>query len=101
MERHDAPGGFEWDARKAVVNARKHGVGFAEAATVFKGSYLEVFDDGHSGQEHRYLVVGLSDKGRFLSVIYTPRGRKPVVVRRLISARRSTAAEIARYLGAD
>jgi hypothetical protein len=26
---------FEWDPRKAWANRRKHGVGFAEAVTVF------------------------------------------------------------------
>jgi uncharacterized DUF497 family protein len=26
---------FEWDARKAALNLRKHGVSFKEAATVF------------------------------------------------------------------
>jgi len=26
---------FEWDPRKAGANRRKHGVGFAEAVTVF------------------------------------------------------------------
>ena len=26
---------FEWDTRKAAANARKHGVSFQEAATVF------------------------------------------------------------------
>ena len=39
---------FEWDAAKAVVNRRKHGVSFEEAATVFLDPMARVFDDPDS-----------------------------------------------------
>ncbi len=30
---------FEWDSRKAASNAKKHGVAFEEALTVFSDPY--------------------------------------------------------------
>jgi hypothetical protein len=43
---------FEWDAKKAIANERKHGVSFHEAATVF-GDPLAItfFDPDHSQAE--------------------------------------------------
>ena len=43
---------FEWDETKHSENVEKHGVGFAEASTVF-GDPLEVtiFDPEHSAAE--------------------------------------------------
>jgi uncharacterized DUF497 family protein len=40
----------DWDDTKADVNERKHGISFAEAATIFSNSYLEIKDDS-SGEE--------------------------------------------------
>ena len=36
--------GFEWDARKANANLRKHGVSFDEAATVVDDPLARIFD---------------------------------------------------------
>ena len=37
---------FEWDPAKAAGNRRRHGVGFEQAATVFKDPLaLSVFDE--------------------------------------------------------
>ena len=37
---------FEWDPRKAVANRRKHGIDFADAATVLHDELaVTVFDD--------------------------------------------------------
>ena len=60
---------FEWDETKRRDNSRKHGVGFAEALTVF-GDPLEVTisDPEHSVSEHRFLSMGLSAKGCLLVV---------------------------------
>ena len=56
---------FEWDPEKAAANLRKHGVSFDEAVTAF-GDPLSVLlpDPDHSTGEERYLVLGLSTKGR-------------------------------------
>lgn len=75
---------FEWDERKASTNARKHGVSFHEAATVFGDPLAITFPDpGHSENEHRFLTFGLSQSNRLLVVAHTDRGRKV----RIISAR--------------
>ena len=59
---------FEWDAAKAQTNAKKHGVAFEEALTVFADPYARVFDDpDHSSEEQRELIIGLSAKDRLLS----------------------------------
>lgn len=50
--------GFEWDDDKADTNSRIHGVGFDEAADVFYDpNRVELFDEGHSEEEGRYVVI--------------------------------------------
>ena len=36
---------FEWDARKASANEKKHGISFAEARTVFFDENAKLIDD--------------------------------------------------------
>lgn len=75
---------FEWDEQKAKANQRKHSISFDEASTVFDDPLSVNFDDpDHSTGENRYLIIGLSDQGKFLFVSYTDRNNKI----RLISAR--------------
>lgn len=85
---------FEWDPRKAVSNARKHGVAFDEATTVFGDPHaLLLPDPDHSLRELRYLLLGLSTRHRLLVVAFAE--RPPTT--RLISARRATRYERRRY----
>ena len=43
---------FEWDARKAATNLKKHGVSFEEARTVFGDERAKLIDDpDHSEDE--------------------------------------------------
>jgi uncharacterized DUF497 family protein len=60
---------FEWDPKKAHSNIEKHGVGFAEAMTVF-GDPLEatIPDPDHSAGEAVFLILGRSEHGRLLVV---------------------------------
>lgn len=52
---------FEWDSRKAERNLKKHGVSFAEAATVFSDvQSIIFFDPDHSLAEDRYITIGFS-----------------------------------------
>jgi uncharacterized DUF497 family protein len=75
---------FEWDADKAARNLSKHGVAFAEAATVFGDALaLTFYDPDHSEDEDRYLTFGYSIEGRLLVVSHTDRGNR----NRIISAR--------------
>jgi uncharacterized DUF497 family protein len=82
--------GFEWDDEKAESNYRKHGVTFAEAATVFDDPLAATTADlGHSDGEDRFLTVGMSVQNRILVVIHTYRGGRT----RIISAREATRRE--------
>jgi len=81
---------FVWDPKKASANKQKHGVSFAEAATVFGDPLAITFPDpDHSTNERRYLAVGMSQSGRVLMVAYTDRDDDI----RIISARRATRPE--------
>ena len=85
---------FAWDPKKAESNARKHGVTFDEASTVF-GDPLGLLmpDPDHSLNEERYLVLGMSNQQRLLVVAFAERPPRT----RLISARRATPREWRRY----
>ena len=81
---------WEWDDEKAASNLEKHRVSFEEAATVFDDPlYVDFYDPDHSSEEHRFLIVGMSTKGRLLIVSYTERAKSG----RLISAREVTTAK--------
>ena len=89
---------FEWDARKAVTNVRKHGVPFDEAATVFADpDALDGPDLRHSAEESRSLRLGRSLTGRVLIVAYTMRGSGDDEKIRIISARPASRKERAAY----
>jgi len=82
---------FEWDKRKAKINIQKHKVDFEEAKTVFYNPLSKIFDDDiHSIKEQREIIIGHSNKGRLLIVIFTERKQNLI---RLISARNATAKE--------
>jgi len=85
---------FEWDGKKAESNARKHGVTFDEASTVF-GDPLALLmpDPDHSLVEDRNLLLGMSSRQRLLVVAFAERLPRT----RLISARRATPNEWRRY----
>lgn len=85
---------FEWDARKDASNRRKHGVSFEEAATTFADPRsLTVPDPDHSREEDRFVLLGLSYRGRLLVVVHAERGDNL----RIISARKATGSERRQY----
>lgn len=85
---------FEWDPDKAGENERKHGVSFAEAATVFGDPLsVTVADPDHSVGEVRFLTIGMSHQPRLLVVAHADRDDAV----RLISARAATRAERKTY----
>lgn len=85
---------FEWDPRKARTNHRKHGVTFEEAATAFgDASSLTIHDPDHSTEEQRFVLLGLSERGRLLAVAHTDRDDRV----RIITARKATKAETRAY----
>lgn len=83
---------FSWDRRKNRENARKHGVSFEEAQTVFFDEHaVEFYDDEHSHEEDRFLMLGLSAKLRMLLVCHCVVESRSTI--RIISARKATRNE--------
>lgn len=81
---------FEWDMQKSQNNVQKHGITFDEASTVFSDTFsLTIHDPLHSDKEERFIIIGVSQKNRILTVVHTERGDNV----RLISARKSTKNE--------
>ena len=87
---------FEWDDRKAAANAKKHGVNFDEAKSVFVDERAKLIDDpDHSEDEDRFVLLGLSSALRLLLVCHCYRSESNVI--RIISARKATAKESKSY----
>ena len=81
---------FEWDEIKAAQNLIKHGVSFEEAATVFGDPLSDTFNDpDHSAEERRFIIIGMSERGRILIVAHID--NEEVV--RVITAREPTPGE--------
>jgi uncharacterized DUF497 family protein len=85
---------FEWDEAKAAVNAEKHSVTFQEASSVFGDPLARVLPDptDRSGED-RAIMMGHSDQGRLLLVVFRDRADRI----RLISAREATRRERHEY----
>lgn len=87
---------FEWNSAKAAANARKHGIGFEEARSVFSDERARlIVDPDHSADEDRFIILGLSAALRVLVVCHCYRGKDNVI--RIISARKATSAEAKFY----
>jgi hypothetical protein len=87
---------FEWDEVKAAVNAKKHGVTFEEARTVFFDEQAKLIDDpDHSEDEERFVILGLSRTPRLLLVCHCYRRSGRTI--RIISARKATSRESKSY----
>ncbi len=86
----------EWDDGKAAANARKHGVTFEEARTVFFDDLALLIDDpDHSEVESRFVLLGLSAAARTLVVVHAYPSAPNTI--RIISARKATKTERAGY----
>jgi hypothetical protein len=89
---------FEWDPRKDSANQRKHGVSFEEAQSVFfDENAVQFYDEHHSEQEDRFIMLGLSIHSRILVVCHCERETGNVI--RIISARKATKTESKYYSG--
>jgi uncharacterized DUF497 family protein len=79
---------FEWNPSKASGNFRKHKVSFSKAVTVFGDAFgVTARDPDHSGDEERYITIGMSNRGRLLMVSHAQRRERI----RIISARKLTS----------
>jgi uncharacterized DUF497 family protein len=90
---------FEWDAKKAAANLRKHGVSFERTATVFLDPQaISVPDPEHSEDEERWVTLGLDTSGALLLAVHTFQVLDAEHCRiRLISGRKATKKEMRQY----
>ncbi len=87
---------FSWDARKAKQNLTKHRISFEEASTVFFDENARlIHDPGHSTEEDRFVLLGLSCKLRLFVVCHCYRGKERII--RIISARKADKQEQKQY----
>lgn len=83
----------EWDPAKARSNLAKHGIRFADAASVLNHEFAISIPDLIVGDEERFVAIGADAWGRILVVSYTYRQNNV----RIISARRASQAERKEY----
>ena len=69
-----------------------------EAQSIFYDEYArQFFDDEHSEDEERFLLLGLSNQSRLLMVCHCERADGDII--RIISARKATRQERNHYDG--
>jgi hypothetical protein len=89
---------FEWDPAKAASNAKKHKVTFELAKSVFYDDFaVQFFDEEHSSDEDRFLLLGMSSDARLLLVCQCEMEEANVI--RIVSARKATQSEAQYYRG--
>ena len=87
---------FEWNPSKAASNLKKHGVSFEEAQSVFYDEFaVQFYDESHSSEEDRFLMLGMSSGAHLLLVCHCERGSGDII--RIISARKATKQESSYY----
>jgi uncharacterized protein len=89
---------FEWDAKKAQINLKKHGVSFEIATTIFSDPlHLSILDQKMRSEE-RWITVGRAGDSSTLVVVHTYIDRSNEIESiRIISARRATRKEREQY----
>ena len=89
---------FGWDKNKNQINEEKHGVTFDEAKSVFYDeNAIEFYDNYHSDEEDRFLLIGRSIHLRIILVCHCFREKESKI--RIISARKATKNEQKYYKG--
>jgi uncharacterized protein len=87
---------FEWDDKKAALNWKIHGVSFEEAKSVFYDDLaIQFYDESHSNEEDRFLLIGMSSRARVLLVCHCERQGENII--RIFSARKATQKESFNY----
>jgi len=93
-ERLAACTGFDWDEGNLFKNWKTHRVAAAECEQVFfNRPLIAAPDPAHSREEPRYYVLGQTDAGCWLFVVFTI-GRNRI---RIISARDMSRRERRTY----
>jgi len=85
---------FEWDINKEKINIKKHHITFEQASYVFADPFaLSLYDDDHSKNEDRWVLLGQSINETVLLVAHTFRDNNGQEYVRIISARKATLKE--------
>ena len=84
---------FVWDGKKAAADLVKHGLTFEEACEVFLDPFYRM-EDASRNQQQRYLLLGYSNLPRLFAVVIDDSENEAW---RIISARKATLQERARY----
>ena len=86
--------GFQWDEGNSEKNWEKHRVSDGECEEIFFNDPLVAgADRAHSRKEQRFFVLGQTDAGRHLFVVFTIRNH----LIRVISTRDMTRKELRKY----
>lgn len=83
---------YQWDKNKATSNLQKHGIEFADAASVFSDELAITIPDNRFDEE-RFVTIGTDVFGRILVIVFTWRSEDI----RLISARLAERRERKQY----
>ena len=83
---------FDWDEAKRLANIKKHGVDFADVASIFDSDVFTIEDQHFDYGETRYITFGLF-QSRVIVVAHTH--VKEVI--RIISARKASKHEEEQY----
>ena len=87
---------FDWDHAKSRSNKKKHGISFEESQSVFEDQSARLIPDpDHSGNEDRFILLGLSGDLRILVVCHCYREDDTLI--RIISARKANRKETLFY----
>lgn len=84
---------IEWDEHKNQLNIRKHGLSFADAASVFEAPMLINLDDRFEYGEDRWIGIGRL-QSRIVVVVYTEPDGATI---RIISLRKALGYEREAY----
>lgn len=92
------PLSYEWDPVKREKTIVSRAIDFARAVGIFDAPTLEYRDQRRYYGEVRTIAIGRMEDGRLVTVVYTDRANLgPLLVRRIISARRSNRRERQAY----
>jgi uncharacterized DUF497 family protein len=95
MDIFDYVIGFDWDQDNITKNWYKHSVYYLEAEEIFFNKPLIIaIDVKHSINEKRYYALGITNKQRYLFIVFTIRKSNLI---RIISARDMNKNERKKY----
>jgi hypothetical protein len=90
---------FEWNEKKNLLNIKKHGISFEDAAYAFSDiDAISILDDAHSIDEERWILIGKIKTHGIVIVVHTDRIRGETDFIRIISAREADKLEKQQYI---